>query len=74
MNEYLEFIAGGGDPNKWFEEKRKSRRIRGRWRNALEHYDDVWHNVYICPFCDFVVNDKTNFCQECGADMREESE
>jgi len=42
-------------------------RPTGTWESKLE---DRWIYAH-CPFCDTIWNTKTNFCPNCGADMRE---
>ena len=48
--------------------------VRGRWESHGEGFK--W--VYICSACGFVdghpMNDRMNYCPNCGADMREEQE
>lgn len=46
--------------------------VRGKWESHGEGFK--W--VYICSVCGFVdghpMNDRMNYCPNCGADMREE--
>lgn len=43
---------------------------KGKWIEDLE----CLPITYICPFCGYTIyGDDTNFCPNCGADMREEN-
>jgi rubrerythrin len=43
--------------------------VRGKW---IDHQEDRW--IYAkCSECGTVHDVKSNFCPNCGADMREES-
>ena len=47
------------------------KRPKGEWRiKALSTFPQYQPDEYICPFCNTIVNYKTNFCHNCGADMR----
>ena len=46
-------------------------RKKGKWIEDLEYLPIT----YICPFCGHkIYGDDTNFCPNCGADMRKEIE
>lgn len=46
-------------------------RKKGKWIENLEYLPIT----YTCPFCGHEIwYDATNFCDQCGADMREETE
>ncbi len=48
-------------------------RPQGEWKvKALSTFPQYQPDEYICPFCNTIVNYKTNFCSNCGADMRKE--
>lgn len=56
--------------NEYFIELLRNR-LRGEWKvKALSTFPQYQPDEYICPFCNTVVNYKTNFCHNCGADMR----
>ena len=48
-------------------------RPHGEWKTAyLDHVSfGVRPKVIYCSICNSVVSHKSNFCEECGADMRE---
>jgi ribosomal protein S27E len=49
----------------WFEHKTEQK--KGRWK---DHVQDGW--IYVkCPECNAVQDVKSNFCPNCGADLRE---
>ena len=44
-------------------------RKKGKWIENTEYFP----TTYTCPFCDHkIYGEPTNFCDECGADLREE--
>ena len=43
--------------------------VRGRWRWVGQ---DRWNDCYECSQCGKMNADNSNFCPNCGADMREE--
>lgn len=44
--------------------------VRGRWRWVGQ---DQWNDCYECSQCGKMNTDNSNFCPNCGADMREET-
>lgn len=44
--------------------------VRGRWRWVGQ---DRWNDCYECSQCGKMNTDNSNFCPNCGADMREET-
>ena len=65
-----------GNNPKWCESciskgKCASTRPQGEWKvKALSTFPQYQPDEYFCPFCNTVVNYKTNFCHHCGADMK----
>ena len=48
-------------------------RPKGEWKvKTISTFIQYQPNEYVCPFCNTIVNYKTNFCPNCGADMRGE--
>lgn len=45
--------------------------VRGRWRWVGQ---DQWNDCYECSQCGKMNTDNSNFCPNCGADMRGGSE
>lgn len=45
---------------------------RGKWQSKTAAYGN--YEMHICPFCESSYLFKHNFCPNCGADMREETE
>lgn len=43
--------------------------VRGRWRWVGQ---DQWNDCYECSQCGKMNTDNSNFCPNCGADMRGE--
>lgn len=54
----------------------KVERPHGEWETAyLDHVSfGARPKVIYCSNCNSVVSHKSNFCEECGADMRKEGE
>lgn len=51
----------------------KEQRTQGKWIvKTISTFPQYQPDEYICPFCNTIVNHKTNFCSNCGADMRGE--
>ena len=48
---------------------------QGKWIEDLSNYDNHYpkhiQDIFRCSICGFRNNRQTNFCSECGADMRE---
>ena len=59
-NEYLiELITSNG------------KRSKGEWKvKTLSTFPQYQPDEYECPFCKTIVTYKTNYCPNCGADMR----
>jgi hypothetical protein len=51
--------------------------VRGEWGKSLNPnfspFDDSGEYLYRCNQCRHIQNYESNFCPNCGADMREES-
>lgn len=61
-----------------YEQGKKDARKKGRWIEHRNKITGAWH--YDCPFCDdgYAMkerdNNPSNFCANCGADMRGEED
>lgn len=50
---------------------RENERPQGEWIiKTISTFPQYQPDEYICPFCNTIVNYKTKFCENCGADMR----
>ena len=51
--------------------------VHGKWMGIIEskldtHTGEYWEEVYYnCLNCDYATDSNTNYCPNCGADMRE---
>jgi uncharacterized OB-fold protein len=56
---------------------KKRAMVRGEWGKSLNPnfspFDDSGEYLYWCNQCCHIQNYESNFCPNCGADMREES-
>lgn len=44
---------------------------KGEWKvKTISTFPQYQHDEYMCPFCNTVVNYKTNYCPDCGAYMK----
>lgn len=51
--------------------RRLEEKPQGEWKvKTLSTFPQYQPDEYMCPFCNKVVNYKTNYCPDCGADMR----
>ena len=49
-------------------------RHQGEWKvKTISTFPQYQPDEYICPFCNIIVNHKTNFCSNCGAKMNKEN-
>ena len=47
-------------------------RPQGEWLHHEEYTNNRTFYITECPFCKLRVHEETNFCSNCGADMRSE--
>lgn len=48
-------------------------RPQGKWKvKTKSTFPQYQPDEYLCPFCNTIVNYKTNFCHNCGAQMGKE--
>lgn len=45
---------------------------KGEWLHHVEYTNNRPFYITECPFCKLRVHEETNFCPNCGADMRKE--
>ena len=43
---------------------------RGSWQHSVEYLNDAPHFITSCPVCKYRVQGESNFCPDCGADLR----
>lgn len=49
----------------------RNEKPQGEWKvKALSTFPQYQPDEYICPFCNTIVNYKTNFCHNCGAQLK----
>ena len=70
-NDDIQQATKEGFANGYEMAKEKFSPKKGEWIvKTISTFPQYQPDEYICPFCNTIVNYKTDFCHKCGSDMR----
>lgn len=70
-NDDIQQAIKEGFANGYEMAKEKFSPKKGEWIvKTISTFPQYQPDEYICPFCNTIVNYKTNFCHKCGSDMK----